>query len=74
MITTLILLAIPCAVTIFYPHIASILGLVGSIAGLIIVYVLPVITYLKKIKTECEHPILAKAIDQNEFDIKQDNV
>jgi hypothetical protein len=52
-------------ITIFYPKIASILGLIGSIAGLFIVYVLPVITHLKKFKTEIEHPLLAKAIAED---------
>lgn len=51
--------------TIFYPNVASVLGLVGAFAGLLIVYILPVITYLKKVKTECEHPLLAKAIEKN---------
>jgi hypothetical protein len=59
----LIFLTLPCGVAIFYPKVASVLGLIGSIAGLFIVYILPVITYLKKVKTECEFPILAKAID-----------
>lgn len=65
MIVTIILLLIPTCVAIFYPKVASVLGLVGSIAGFFIVYFLPVITYLKKVKTECEHPILAKAIAEN---------
>lgn len=62
---TIGLLTIPTLVCMFYPQIASILGIIGSVAGLFIVYILPVITYLKKIKTECENPILAKAIEKN---------
>jgi Transmembrane amino acid transporter protein len=50
---------VPTLVAILYPKVASVLGLIGSFAGLIIVYILPVITYLKKVKTECENPILA---------------
>jgi hypothetical protein len=49
-------------ITIFYPKVGSILGKIGSIAGLLIVYILPVITYLKKYRTELMHPLLAKAI------------
>jgi hypothetical protein len=55
-------LFIPTMITIFYPKIGSILGYIGAFAGLLIVYILPVITYLKKYKTELEHPLLAKAI------------
>lgn len=49
-------------ITIFYPQVGSILGKIGAVAGLLIVYILPVITYLKKYRTEIEHPLLAKAI------------
>lgn len=55
-------LFVPTMITIFYPKVGSILGKIGSIAGLFIVYILPVITYLKKYRTELEHPLLAKAI------------
>jgi Transmembrane amino acid transporter protein len=65
----LVNLLVPALVTIFYPKIGSILGSIGAIAGLFIVYVLPVITHLKKFRTEIEHPLLAQAIasDQYEF-------
>ena len=53
------ILLVPALITIFYPKIGSILGLIGAIAGLFIVYILPVITHLKKIRTEIEHPLLA---------------
>eukprot|EP00350_Pseudokeronopsis_sp_OXSARD2_P013804 CAMPEP_0170568396 /NCGR_PEP_ID=MMETSP0211-20121228/81166_1 /TAXON_ID=311385 /ORGANISM="Pseudokeronopsis sp., Strain OXSARD2" /LENGTH=136 /DNA_ID=CAMNT_0010890263 /DNA_START=816 /DNA_END=1223 /DNA_ORIENTATION=+ len=65
----MILLLIPTLVAIFYPKVASVLGLCGAVAGLVIVYVLPVITYLKMVKTECEHPLLAKAIHDNQYKI-----
>jgi hypothetical protein len=64
-ILTIAILCLPLLVTVFFPKVGSILGLIGSVAGLIIVYILPVITYLKKVRTECEHPILAKAIEKN---------
>jgi len=69
-ITTVSLLMVPTFVAIFYPKVASVLGIIGAIAGLLIVYILPVITYLKKVKTECEHPLLAKAIHKNEYEVK----
>ena len=52
-------LLVPTLITIFYPKIGSILGSIGAIAGLLIVYILPVITHLKKFKTELKHPLLA---------------
>lgn len=55
-------LFVPTMITIFYPKIGSILGLIGAVAGLLIVYILPVITHLKALKTKLEHPLLAEAI------------
>jgi len=52
-------LVVPTLITIFYPKIGSILGNIGAVAGLLIVYILPVITYLKKYRTQIEHPLLA---------------
>jgi ABC-type xylose transport system permease subunit len=52
----IVILLVPALITIFYPKIGSILGLIGAIAGLFIVYILPVITHLKKYRTELEHP------------------
>ena len=70
-ILTVCILLVPTLVTIFFPKVGSILGMIGSVAGLIIVYILPVITYLKKLKTECEHPILAKAIEKNLYEVRR---
>ena len=57
-----LVLMIPLLMTIFYPKIGDLLGIIGSFAGLVIVYILPTITYLKDLQTECYYPILAKAI------------
>ena len=46
-----VILLVPTLITIFYPKIGSILGLIGAVAGLLIVYILPVITHLKKFRT-----------------------
>ncbi len=70
MIVNFINLFIPTMITIFYPKVGSILGQIGSIAGLFIVYILPVITYLKKFRTELEHPLLAKAIADDMYEFK----
>jgi hypothetical protein len=63
-------LLIPTLITIFYPKIGSILGDVGAVAGLFIVYILPVITHLKKVRTEIEHPLLAKAIQEDQYEFR----
>lgn len=55
-------LLVPTLITIFYPKIGSILGSIGAVAGLLIVYILPVITHLKKFRTQLEHPELVMAI------------
>lgn len=51
----------PLCVAVFFPQIADVLSLVGAVAGLIIVYMLPVFTYLAKLKTEVDNPTLARA-------------
>jgi amino acid permease len=52
-------LIVPTLITIFYPKIGSILGSIGAVAGLLIVYILPVVTHLKKFRTQIQHPLLA---------------
>ena len=65
-----VILFVPTMITIFYPKIGSILGSIGAVAGLLIVYILPVITHLKKMRTELEHPLLAKAIQDDQYEFK----
>ena len=65
-----VILIVPALITIFYPKIGSILGNIGAIAGLFIVYILPVITHLKKYRTELEHPMLAKAIQEDQYEFR----
>ena len=38
---------VPLLFSLFYPNIGTILGYVGAIAGFFIIYIFPVITYLK---------------------------
>ena len=68
------ILLVPALITIFYPKIGSILGLIGAIAGLFIVYILPVITHLKKFRTEIEHPLLAQAIASDQYEFRTTGV
>jgi len=45
---------LPFLITIFIPQIATVLGKIGCFVGLFVVYILPVITYLKYLKSQCK--------------------
>jgi len=62
-IITAVIILIPLFITVVYPQIAGILGYVGSVGGLFIVYIMPVVTYLVKLKHQCDNPILNEAHD-----------
>jgi len=53
---------VPLFFALFYPLIGSIIGVAASISGFFMIYVVPVITYLKMKKIEIENPILAAAL------------
>jgi sodium-coupled neutral amino acid transporter 9 len=61
------IIAIPVLFTLFYPHIGTILGYVGAFTGFAIMYLLPVMVHLKRMKTRITNPLLAEAIDMNAF-------
>lgn len=42
------------------------LSIAGAISGFLMIYVVPVFTYLKMRKLEIDHPLLAAAIQENE--------
>ena len=60
-ILTVVILLIPLSVSVFYPQIAKILGYVGAIAGIIVLYALPILTYLVMLKNESDNPIISQA-------------
>lgn len=47
--------------------------MLGSMSALACIYVLPTITYLKAKYTEIKHPMLAKALLNNEFKVKRNS-
>lgn len=47
---------------IFYPKIGTILGYAGAASGFFMIYLIPVITYMKMRKIEILYPELASAI------------
>lgn len=58
---TILILLIPSTITVVYPKIADILSYVGAVAGLFVVYILPVVTHLHKLKIESDNPLFAEA-------------
>lgn len=61
------IIIIPVIFTLFYPNVGTILGYVGAIGGFVIMYLLPVMIHLKRMKTKIQNPLLAEAIDMNAF-------
>jgi len=61
------IITIPLLFTLFYPNIGTILGYMGALTGYLIMYILPVMVHLKRMKTRIDNPLLAEAIDMNAF-------
>jgi len=59
----------PLLFCIFYPKIGTIISIAGAICGFFMIYVVPVLTYLKMKKIEIEYPLLAAAIQENEAEL-----
>lgn len=52
-----------------YPQVGSFIGLVGSILGLNLMYIIPISVYLKRYYLEIITPELAEALDHNQIQI-----
>jgi len=52
---------IPFLITLLFPQVADVLGFIGSLVGLFVIYLMPVLTYLKKLKGECENMRVSEA-------------
>lgn len=65
-IVTVSISTLPLLAALFYPKVGSILGYSASLSGFFMIYVVPVLTYLKMKKIEIQNPLLAKAIQENE--------
>jgi len=64
-IVTAVLLLLPLAIAVFYPQIADILSYVGAVAGIFALYLIPIATYLSKLKLDYENPLLSLADQMN---------
>jgi hypothetical protein len=52
---------------LFYQQVGTILSYTGAISGFIIIYVLPVMIHMKRLRTSIENPLLAEALEMNQF-------
>lgn len=60
---------VPLIMAIFYPKIGSILGIAGAASGFFMIYLVPVVAYMKMRKIEILYPELAAAIQENEVKV-----
>lgn len=64
------ILVVPFLLSLFYPDIGTLAGYLGSVSALFCIYILPTLTYLKYKYTEINNPILAEALKNNKFTVK----
>jgi len=60
---------IPLLFALFYPNIGTILSYASAVSGLLIIYVFPVMVHLKQMKSRIMHPLLAEALETNEYKV-----
>lgn len=58
---------VPLMFALFYPNIGTVLSYISALSGFLIIYIYPVLVYLKHMRTQIENPLLAEAIQNNEF-------
>jgi hypothetical protein len=63
---------IPLLFALFYPNIGTILSYASAVSGLLIIYVFPVMVHLKQMKSRIMHPLLAEALETNEYKVVVD--
>lgn len=69
MILNLVVSLIPLTFALFHPMIGSIIAYTGAVAGFVIIYCLPVMVFIKKKYLRITNPILAEAIELNQFKV-----
>jgi hypothetical protein len=62
---------IACLFALFYPNVGTVLSYFGAVSGLLIIYCLPVFVHLKYKETALLNPMLAEAIQKNQFDMSK---
>lgn len=66
MLNVLILIP-PGLLAVFYPQVGILAGILGSLGGLLCIYIMPTVTFLAQKKTEINHPHLVAALRENNF-------
>lgn len=67
MIVNFMILIGPFILSIMYPNVGKLAGLMGAFGGLFTIYILPTITYLSQSEMSIENPELIIAQRNNEF-------
>lgn len=60
-----VLILIATVIGSTFPKVGSILGYVGGFVGLGLIYIIPIMVYLKRYKLNLESPKLVEALDNN---------
>ena len=60
------ILIAPLGFSLFYPKVGSILVYASSLSGFFLIYVVPVVTYMKMKKLEITDPLIARALQEND--------
>jgi hypothetical protein len=56
---------------LFYQQVGTILSYTGAISGFLIIYVLPVMIHMKRLRTSIENPLLAEALNETGLTLKR---
>jgi len=56
---------IPLLFALFYPNVGVITTYIGAVAGFLLIYLLPVLVHLKRMRLRIMEPVLAAALEQN---------
>ena len=67
---TLSLNIFPLICALYVPNIGTLLSVVSTISGYLVIYILPVFVHLKHMRTKITNPLLAEALVMNEYKIK----
>jgi hypothetical protein len=57
----------PGLLAVLYPEVGILAGMLGSLGGLLCIYIMPTVTFLAQKKTEINHPQLVAALRENNF-------
>ena len=71
MCLNIIFTAIALLFALFYTNILTILSFVGAVTGFALIYVLPILVHMKKMKLSITNQLLTEAILRKKFEISE---